>query len=63
MTYGPAFFTVTLQVVAQGNTSYKLAPMIASGGPTDWTKPGQVLPFDPVTFAPSAGSNALFSTP
>jgi prepilin-type N-terminal cleavage/methylation domain-containing protein len=62
-TYGSAFFTVTLQVVAQGNTSYKLAPMVASGGPSDWTKPGQILPFDPITFSTTPGSDALFSTP
>src|SRR5579884_3422071 len=64
-TYGPAFFALTLQVVPtqQPNTSFKLAPMLGSGGPTDWTKPGQSLPFDPITFFTVPGSDALFSTP
>jgi hypothetical protein len=51
--------------------SYKLAPMVASGGPVNWTKPGQPLPFDPVTFGPPSGgtlaqllgSGAMFSNP
>lgn len=32
-------------------TSYKLAPMVASGGPVNWMKTNQ-LTFDPHTFAP-----------
>jgi prepilin-type N-terminal cleavage/methylation domain-containing protein len=62
-TYGPAFYLLTSQVVPLAKTSYKLAPMLASGGPTDWTKPGQTLPFDPITFYTRPGSDALFSTP
>jgi prepilin-type N-terminal cleavage/methylation domain-containing protein len=67
-TYGLNFYIVTAQVIAGPNalgqpTSYKLAPLVASGGPTDWTKPGQFLPFDPVTFYTTPGSDALFSTP
>ncbi|HEY7331144.1 MAG TPA: prepilin-type N-terminal cleavage/methylation domain-containing protein [Gemmataceae bacterium] len=65
--YGPPFFAATSEVVPllpQGaNTSFKLAPMVASGGPSDWTKPGQFLPFDPLTFYAVPGGNAQFSTP
>lgn len=62
-TYGPLFMPLTLQVLAPQNQSYKLAPMIASGGPSNWTKPGAALTFNPVTFAPLPGSDAIFSTP
>lgn len=62
-TYGLAFTTVTSQVVANGNTSYKLAPMVGSGGPYNWTKPNQILPLDPITFYAVPGGGALFSTP
>jgi prepilin-type N-terminal cleavage/methylation domain-containing protein len=64
---GGRFSALTSEVVPllpQGaNTSFKLAPMVASGGPSDWTKPGQILPFDPITFYTTPGSDALFSTP
>jgi hypothetical protein len=72
--FGLQFYSVTSEVVpglplpanspfnAQAaNTSFKLGPMVASGGPTDWTKPGQFLPFDPITFYTTPGSDALFS--
>ncbi len=66
-TYGPLFTTLTLQVIAPPNSSYKLAPMVASGGPSDWTVRGTVATpassFNPITFAPVLGSDALFSTP
>jgi prepilin-type N-terminal cleavage/methylation domain-containing protein len=65
--YGAQFFSMTAEVVPllpqAANTSYKLAPMVASGGPSDWTKPGQFLPFDPLTFYAVPGGNSLFSTP
>jgi type II secretory pathway pseudopilin PulG len=57
---------LTLQQLAPPSVqplSYKLAPMVASGGPSDWTKPGPGLTFDPITFAPVTGGDALFSTP
>lgn len=60
---GPAFSALTLQVLAAGNTSYKLAPMVASGGPNNWIKAGGVTPFDPITFYTVPTSGALFSTP
>jgi hypothetical protein len=66
-TYGGPFFLATSEVVPilpqAANTSFKLAPMIGSGGPSDWTKPGQFLPFDPLTFYAVPGGGALFSTP
>lgn len=72
------FSQLTLQQLAPKFTpplSFKLAPMLASGGPANWSKPGIPLTLDPITFAPgsfvypagplapSAGSGALFSTP
>jgi prepilin-type N-terminal cleavage/methylation domain-containing protein len=57
------FTQLTLQPLAGPNTSFKLAPMVASGGPNNWTKPGQILPFDPITFYAVPGGGALFSTP
>ena len=57
-TFGAAFQNVTLQYLASGNTSYKLAPMLASSG-TDKTPQ-----FDPISFAPTVlGADDLFSTP
>lgn len=62
-TYGQLFTNLTQQQLAGVNSSYKIAPMVASGGPANWTKsPGQP-PFDPVTFANNPSSGALFSTP
>jgi prepilin-type N-terminal cleavage/methylation domain-containing protein len=61
-TYGPLFTQLTLQILAPANSSYKLAPMVASGGPANWMKTG-TLPFNPITFAPVPGGGALFSTP
>ena len=57
--------------------SFKLAPMVASGGPVNWTKPGIPLTFDAITFSiakgyfiyptgPASltiGSGAVFSIP
>lgn len=60
---GASFAALTLQVLAAGNTSYKLAPMVASGGPNDWVRAGGVTPFDPITFYTLPTSGALFSTP
>lgn len=57
--YGPAFTTLTLQQLATGNKSYKIAPMLASGGPDRNNQPG----FDPITFTPTSGSSVLFSKP
>jgi hypothetical protein len=62
-TYGPLFTQLTLQILAPANSSYKLAPMVASGGPSNWMKTGTSPPFDPITFAPVPGGGALFSTP
>jgi len=62
-TYGPTFSAITLQQLAPGNTSYKLAPMVASGGQNNWTKTGTSPGFDPITFTPTAGNTALFSNP
>jgi type II secretory pathway pseudopilin PulG len=65
--FGAVYSALTLELPALNtlpiNTSYKLAPMVASGGPSDWTKPGATLTFDPITFAPFVGGDALFSTP
>jgi prepilin-type N-terminal cleavage/methylation domain-containing protein len=69
--FGGQFSALTSEVVPllpqAANTSFKLAPMVASGGPSDWTNRGTILTpassFDPITFAPAAGSDALFSTP
>lgn len=62
--FGPAFQSLTLQTLApSGNFSFKLAPMVASGGQDNWIKSG-VLAFDPITFTPtSAGGGAIFSNP
>ncbi len=71
-TAGPQFFASTLQPVAAG-ASYKLAPIVASGGPSNWQKSG-ILTFDPITFAQGdyvwpggplipSSTYALFSTP
>jgi type II secretory pathway pseudopilin PulG len=62
-TFGPTFQSLTLQSLAKGNTSFRLAPMLASGGPDNWQKPGGTLPFDPITFAPTTGGGAIFSNP
>ncbi len=60
------FAQLTLQPVLP-NVSFKLAPMVASGGPSDWSNRGTIptpaSSFDPITFAPVLGSDALFSTP
>jgi prepilin-type N-terminal cleavage/methylation domain-containing protein len=57
-TFGSTYSALTLQVLAKGNTSYKLAPMLASAG-MDGARQ-----FDPITFAPTTlGTDDLFSTP
>jgi len=69
VTYGPVFTPLTLQVVAPANMSFKLAPMVASGGPVNWlskpwgTNPAGTPTLNPITFAPVTGYDALFSTP
>ncbi len=64
--FGTQFAQLTLQPVLP-SASFKLAPMLASGGPSDWTNrgttPTPASSFDPITFAPVPGSDALFSTP
>lgn len=76
---GALFVALTQQQLAGANSSYKLAPMVASAGPANWMKnwPNPVNPFTfhPITFAPgyftwstaafvpSPGTGALFSTP
>ena len=61
------FVKLTQQPLAAVSCSYKLAPLVASGGPSDWTNRGTIptpaSSFDPITFAPVAGGDALFSTP
>lgn len=56
-TFGSVFTALTLQQLAPGNTSFKLAPLLASAGPDQ--KPG----FDPMTFKPTPGADDLFSNP
>jgi len=51
-TYGAKFSGLTLQVLASSNCSFKLAPMVASGGPYNWEKANVPPGFDPITFAP-----------
>jgi hypothetical protein len=49
---------LTLQQLAPGNTSFKLAPLLASAGPDKTPQ------FDPITFKPTAlGTDDLFSNP
>jgi hypothetical protein len=56
--YGPLFQSLTLQQLAPGNTSFKLAPLLASSGPDRQPQ------FDVFTFQPSAqGTDDLFSNP
>lgn len=60
------FVALTKQQLASANSSYKLAPLVASGGQNNWVKAGGIsaLGFDPTTFAPtSTASPALFSSP
>lgn len=56
-TYGGLFQSDTLQLMAPVGYSYKLAPMVASGGAGRTGQPG----FDPVTFAPLPGSSVLYA--
>jgi hypothetical protein len=60
-TCGTGFTQLTLQPVSP-SASFKLAPMVGSGGPFNWTKAGAPT-LNPVTFAPVPGAGALFSTP
>jgi type II secretory pathway pseudopilin PulG len=60
---GTLFVALTQQQLAGGDSSFKQAPMLASGGPDNWMKPGGALPFHPVTFAETPGGGALFSNP
>jgi type II secretory pathway pseudopilin PulG len=63
LSYGPQFFAATSQVLATGNSSFKLAGMVGSGGPLNWQKTGTNPPFDPITFYAVPGGGAIFSTP
>jgi hypothetical protein len=56
-TFGANFTAATQQQLAPGNTSFKIAPMLASFGPDKQRQ------FDPVTFQPTPGADDLFSTP
>lgn len=71
------FSQLTLQQLAPASTppaSYKLAPMVASGGPVNWEKSGQ-LSFHPTTFqegyytlssgafTASSGTGVMYSNP
>lgn len=56
-TYGPAFSALTLQQLAPGNKSFKLAPMVGSGGMDKTFSANQI------TFAPVVGSDDQFSSP
>lgn len=68
------FSALALQQLAPQSSpplSYKLAPMVASGGPYTWVKVdsntwvNKVMPpgFDPITFTPIQGNAALYSNP
>lgn len=57
--YGPLFTSDTKQQLAPANKSYRLAPMVASGGSGKSPQPS----FDPVTFAPLAGEGPIYSNP
>jgi hypothetical protein len=61
--FGTNFTALTLQVLAKGNSSYKLAPMLASGGQNNWLKTGTTPPFDPITFYSPPSSGVLYSNP
>jgi len=61
-TYGPAFSLLTLQDLAPTNSSFKLAPMVASGGAFNWMKTGTTPPFDPISFTPTVGSSVMYSS-
>jgi prepilin-type N-terminal cleavage/methylation domain-containing protein len=65
--FGLQFYSVTSEVVPllpqAANTSFKLGPMVASGGPNNWIKSGGIPPLDPITFYTPPASGALFSTP
>lgn len=58
-TYGPLFTSLTQQQLAPSNRSYKLSPMLASGGPDPRSQPG----LDPVTFKPTPKGTPLFGKP
>jgi prepilin-type N-terminal cleavage/methylation domain-containing protein len=55
--YGTVFTNLTLQQLAPTNSSYKLAPLLASAGPDKTPQ------FNPITFQPTPGSDDLFSNP
>ena len=56
-TYGGLFTSLTQQQLAPGDKSLVIAPMVASGGPTNDMANG----FNPVTFSPPVGGSALFN--
>ena len=57
ITYGPLFEKLTLQALATGNTSYRIAPLLCSSGPD------KTLQTNPITFEPTLGSDDQTSTP
>jgi prepilin-type N-terminal cleavage/methylation domain-containing protein len=62
--YGAVFTALTLQKLAGPDSSYKIAPMVASGGAVNWVRSPGTPPFDPITFAlTTPGSSAIFSNP
>ncbi|HTU19845.1 MAG TPA: prepilin-type N-terminal cleavage/methylation domain-containing protein [Gemmataceae bacterium] len=61
-TYGPAFAALLLQDLAPANSSFKLAPMVASGGAFNWDKAG-TLPVNTTTLAPISSSVMYSSNP
>lgn len=56
-TQAKLFVALTQQQLAGANSSYKQAPLLASGGPD------QTPQFNPITFQQTAGSDDLFSAP
>jgi prepilin-type N-terminal cleavage/methylation domain-containing protein len=57
--FGPKFQALTLQQLAPGNTSYRIAPLLCSSGPD------KTLQVSPITFAAAtvASNDDLFSSP
>lgn len=58
-TYGQLFTSITQQPLAPSGHSFKLAPLVASGGPGKNQQPT----FDPVSFAPRGYAEPLYSNP
>lgn len=58
-TYGPLFTSITLQPMAPANHSYKLQPMVASGGPGKTPQPS----LNTISFAPLPNGEPMFNNP